>query len=114
MSVYFLEELAGTSYKPIFAYNLNDSTPGIGKMAHDKFMVAFSAMMGLSISNKTCPSPCSTTFVKSRSKIGLSKGSLQKNLGVLSHFWRFRGFTKISHPDNRGVWGFEKAPKLIT
>ena len=61
------EKLAGTNYKPIFAYNLNESTSGVGKLTHDKIMVAFSAAMGLSISNKTCLSPCSTTFVKSRS-----------------------------------------------
>ena len=62
-----LEHLAGTSYKPIFAYNLNESTFGVGKLTSDKMMVAVSAMMGLSISNRTCLSPCSTTFVKSRS-----------------------------------------------
>ena len=65
--IIFLEKIGGTTYKPIYAYNLNESTPGVGKLTHDKIMVAFSAMMGLSISNKTCLSPCITTLVKSRS-----------------------------------------------
>ena len=65
--------LAGPSKKPIFAYNLNESTSGVGKLTDDRMMVAVSAMMGLSISNKTCLSPCSTTFVKSRSILSNNK-----------------------------------------
>ena len=64
--------MAGPCYKPIFAYNLNESTSGVGKLTEDRMMVAVSAMMGLSISNKTCLSPCSTTFVKSRSILSMS------------------------------------------
>ena len=75
-----LEQLAGTSYKPIFAYNLNESTFGVGKLTSDKMMVAVSAMMGLSISNRTCLSPCSTTFVKSRSILDIFIYSLFLNL----------------------------------
>ena len=67
LKIIFSEKIGGTTYKPIYAYNLNESTPGVGKLTHDKIMVAFSAMMGLSISNKTCLSPCVTTLVKSRS-----------------------------------------------
>ena len=69
MFIYFKEKLAGNDYKPIFAYNLNESTHGVGNLTYDKIMIAFSAAMGLSISNKTCLSPCLTTFVHSRSAI---------------------------------------------
>ena len=80
----FSEQLAGTNYKPIYAYNLNESTPGVGKLTHDKMMVAFSAMMGLSISNKTCLSPCITTLVKSRS----ITDKLKLSMGIVCPIWQ--------------------------